>query len=213
MNAPLAPAHPVVAAWGLHDRAVDTALHTLEREADGSLVARVEARAGSMREASQHPFVYLNLNEGRALPLTDLAALDDVSWEVALRRTTVRVNGADSGTAGLGLRAVPWDLSVDQACAADGPVARDTTLDATGEVRRDAIGQPWTAMHTLNEDNPTGSGSWYLYGADGVQPRTDRAWLLVDSAGAPKVLWRIEGWEDGVWTLRARSVPPCPQAG
>jgi hypothetical protein len=76
---------------------VSTAAVTILDESANERSLYVDASAGGIDGAQKHPWVYLSLKTGRAVPLTDLEALDSTDWDLAFKRTMVRTNSGDSG--------------------------------------------------------------------------------------------------------------------
>jgi hypothetical protein len=126
----------------------------------------VDASAGGMNGASKNPYVYLSLKTGGRIDLDDFAARESLAWDLALRRTKIRVNGGDSG-AGQGAVAILSGKSLDQVTAvpASSTFATDDFLDEQCNILRDPINNILTAF-----DGPT--GLWYEYdvGTSKVKP-------------------------------------------
>jgi hypothetical protein len=57
----------------------------------------IDATAGGMGMAIHNPFVYVSFTDGSKVEIDDFAARTDTTWDLALRRTIIRVNGGDSG--------------------------------------------------------------------------------------------------------------------
>jgi hypothetical protein len=76
----------------------------------------VDASAGGVSEAIKNPFVYISLKDGSKVSIDDFAARKDSTWDLAIRRTTIRVNGGDSGP-GKGAVAVLVNKTLDQVTA------------------------------------------------------------------------------------------------
>jgi hypothetical protein len=150
--------------------------------------------------------VYLNLAGGHRA-YSDAEALLAPDWHLGFKRAQLRVNGGTSGAGDVAItriHSVPLD-TIARADLVDVHWLTDYSLDADCNVRRDPIGQPVTAIHDLNADNPSGSNSWYNYDVQGVAPMPDTVYALRDAADA---IWAftIDDWQDGVWTLSVRSL-------
>lgn len=88
---------------------VSTAEVTLVDEVDGVRTLYVDASGGGFQTAATSPYVYLDLDEGRGLPLSDFDADESEQWDLAFKRFTIRTNSGDSGP-GLG-SAAPYDVA------------------------------------------------------------------------------------------------------
>lgn len=117
----------------------------------------IDASAGGMTEAHLHPFVYLSLQSGARVDLDDLTAKDDLSWDLAFRRTVIRVNGGDSGS-GQGAVAIVAGQTFETLTSAPAAsaFASDDFLDEQCTIVRDPVNAILTAF-----DGPT--GMWYEY--------------------------------------------------
>lgn len=62
-------------------------------------VTVIDASAGGYNSASTNPWVYVRFTDSGAekVKIDDEAALDDLTWDLSLRRYIIRVNGGDSG--------------------------------------------------------------------------------------------------------------------
>jgi hypothetical protein len=84
--------------------------------AGGVKETQVDATAGGVSEAIKNPYVYISLKDGSKVAIDDFAARKDSTWDLALRRTIIRVNGGDSGP-GKGAVAVLAGKTLDQVTA------------------------------------------------------------------------------------------------
>lgn len=126
----------------------------------------VDASAGGMTGAHNNPFVYISLKDGSRVDVDDYAAKTSTAWDLALRRTVIRINGGDSG-AGKGAVAILAGKTLDQVTAAPTTgFSTDEFLSSSCAIKRNAINNIWTAFG--------GSGGlWYDYssGSHAVQPK------------------------------------------
>jgi len=65
----------------------------------------------------------------------------------------------------------------------------------------DPIGNPWAAINTINQDNPTGSSSWYDYDG-GVSPHAGDVYIIRNDAEGTTYKLEILSWESGVLTVQ-----------
>jgi len=125
-------------------------------------VAIVDATAGGSANSADNPFIYLQF-EGDAvtkLEITDVEALSDTSWDIALKRFLVRVNGGDSGPGNVQVAAVEAETveDVSEAPGADAFSTDDWSDEECGYVSG-PIGEPATAV-----------GTWYGYEETRLSP-------------------------------------------
>lgn len=64
---------------------------------EGVTTGTLDAFAGGLPNAAENPWVYLDLQTGEALDITDVEALSNEEWDLAFKRTEIRLNGGDSG--------------------------------------------------------------------------------------------------------------------
>ncbi len=127
----------------------------------------VDASAGGMSSAHKNPFVYISFKDGSRVDIDDFAAKKDKTWDLALRRTVIRVNGGDSG-AGQGAVAILTGKKLDdvKAVPSSSSFSSDDFLSSTCAIKRNAINNIWTAFCGT-------AGLWYDYssGSHAVQPK------------------------------------------
>lgn len=94
----------------LVDEVSSSAVSTVS-EGDGERTIYVDASAGGIEGQDQHAWVYISLQTGEAVALTDLEALESKGWDLAFKRFLVRTNSGDSGPGeGGAIRiALDWD--------------------------------------------------------------------------------------------------------
>jgi hypothetical protein len=112
----------------------------------------VDATAGGLANAADNPYIYLDLKAGTKVEVTDLTAVTSTGWDVALKRSSLRVNGGDSGVGGRELAVVQAaTLAEVTAAPASGYASDDFT---TADCMLDTIpgGEPKSAF-----------GEWYNY--------------------------------------------------
>lgn len=112
----------------------------------------IDATAGGLANSADRPYIYVDLRNGVKLEVDDLAARTSMMWDVALKRSSLRVNGGDSGTGNRRL-AVVQASSLAEVTAA--PTSGYTTDDfTTDDCMLDSLpgGEPRSAF-----------GEWYDY--------------------------------------------------
>lgn len=195
----------VAALWPLVDTVATTPGEPVL--ANGVWTATLDASAGGFANQNENPFVYIDLAAGEVLPISDLDALQDRRWHIALKRVLFRVNGGDSGPGNVRMtRIVGASLEDVQGVAEDAFWATDRHFDAGCVPGTDPIGNPYTAMNALNLDNPTGTQSWYER-ADSASfaPVPDVVYVVEARDGSRHAL-QIDAWQSGVYTLRWRAL-------
>jgi hypothetical protein len=203
------PARDLIEAWPLINRLGPEDAVVMTTEGD-IRTTTVNARAGSSREATSNPFVYLDLLTGEQALLTDHESLIDADWTLGFRRTAVRLNSGDSGPGG-------WEMALISGTTLEAVTALpgspdfwevDSTFDAACDVQLDPINVPMTAINFLNRFNPTGSSSWYGYGEGGVVTVPGEIYVVRQDGTDKAFKFEITGWADGVYTLRWAPLAP-----
>ena len=119
---------------------------------EGKTSGTIDATAGGLMNAADRPYVYVDLRDGKRVDVDDLAARSSKTWDVALKRSSLRVNGGDSGTGNRRLAVVQAASMGDVMVApATGYATDDFTTD---DCMLEALpgGEPRSAF-----------GEWYAY--------------------------------------------------
>jgi hypothetical protein len=112
----------------------------------------VDATAGGSMSYADNPYLYLDLKAGTKVAINDLDARSSPAWDIALKRSSLRVNGGHSGTGGRKLAVVPAaDLGAVTAAPTSG-YATDAFVDADCMLISLPVGDPMSAF-----------GEWYDY--------------------------------------------------
>lgn len=133
----------------------------------------VDASAGGIQNAATNPWIYLDLDAVARVDVTDVSADDDTSWDLAIKRPILRVNGGDGGLAGEG-RSAFVDADFDDV----------TPDDVAGAAWRDEV---WFDDACTLQTDPTGAiatsfDGWYLYEDMTVTPAPG-TWLVRSGDG------------------------------
>lgn len=112
----------------------------------------VDATAGGFMAAADNPYVYLDLKSGRKIDINDLDARMSTTWDVALKRASLRVNGGDSGTGERKLVAVPG-----------GALDAVTAPPATGYQVDDFADMACAPLAHPSGEPMTAFGEWFGY--------------------------------------------------
>ena len=195
----------VINEWPLNDIVSNASVSVEDHDDFGELT--VDAAAGGMQAAAGHPFVYVSLETGARVDITDLESLDDESWDLAFKRVAIRTNSGDSGPGGVELTKFS-DTTLEEVTEVPGsdvPFRTDRSFDDDCEPQLDGIGNLFTAFNKLNPFNDSGSQSWYNYGSGGsggVGPVDGDIYVLRRDEGSTHYKIQIVDWESGVYTIR-----------
>jgi len=141
-------------------------------EAGGAKTLYVDASAGGTQAAAQNPRVYLSLETGARVDVSDVAAASSQAWDIAIKRPVIFTNSGDGGPGQGG--AVYVDKAFDSVTAADADGKTFLTekfFDADCNASLDQTGAVKTALDGWYDYNPAGnvvtpkSGTWIIKGA------------------------------------------------
>jgi len=121
----------------------------------GVTAGTIDATAGGIDASADNPYIYVDLRAGTKAAISDLDARSSTNWDVALKRSSLRVNGGDSGS---GNRQLAVVQAATLAEVTAGPATGYATDDFTSaDCRLAALpaGEPTTAF-----------GEWYGYDVD-----------------------------------------------
>lgn len=120
--------------------------------ASGVTSGTIDATAGGLANSADRPYVYVDLRNGAKVDADDLAARNSPMWDIALKRSSLRINGGDSGPGSRRLVVMPAATLGDITVApTDGYTTDDFTTD---DCMLDSLpgGEPRSAF-----------GEWYNY--------------------------------------------------
>jgi hypothetical protein len=100
----------------------------------------IDGTAGGLSQAADNPYIYVDLRTGAKVDITDLDAYSSQTWDIALKRASLRSNGGDSGP---GMRSVS---------IVTGATTLDDFADAECQYLQIPGGEPNSAF-----------GEWYDY--------------------------------------------------
>lgn len=165
---------------------------------------KADASAGGMMAAASNPYLYLSLKDGTRVDITDIDSRTSTAWDLAMRRTVIRINGGDSGP-GQGAVARITGKSFDEVTEIPDASAftTDEFIDETCKVARDPISNIQTSF-----SGPSTADSWYEYdqssGTHDVIPKPI-IWVLQLADGSyikMEILSFKEGTTTGYYTLK-----------
>lgn len=133
----------------------------------------IDATAGGLSASADNPYLYLDLVSGTRVDIDDVAALTSDAWDIALKRSSLRLNSGDSGTGNRELAVVQGtSLDAVTAAPASGYGIDDFASDDC-ELQTIPGGEPLSAF-----------GEWYDY---------DPATHVVTPKGEVYVVRRADG--------------------
>jgi HmuY protein len=112
---------------------------TIVSDAGGVRVLSIDATAGGPNAFANDPYVYVNLETGTRVDVTDKTARASVGWDLALKRYVIYTNGGDGGGGQGGATHVSKAFSVVTGADATG-FATESFFDADCNAKNDAIG-------------------------------------------------------------------------
>lgn len=133
----------------------------------GVTSATIDATAGGLAGAPDNPYVYVDLTTGTRVDVSDVASRSSNTWHVAFKRSSIKVNGGDSGPSDVGAAKV---AAATLAEVTTPPAAFVTDDWATEDCMLQALpgGEPATAM-----------GDWYDYdGATHALSPKPEVWVI-----------------------------------
>ena len=143
---------------------------------DGVTTGTLDATAGGGAASADNPYVYVDLMNGTKVELSDVAALSSRAWHLALKRSSLKLNGGDSGPGGVTGAPVPAETLAEVTAVPAGLTADDWASEACA-FNGTPGGEPASVM-----------GDWYDYdGATHALTPQSKVWVikLGDSASAP----------------------------
>jgi len=148
-------------------------------------VVYVDASAGGFQNAASYPYVYINLEQGKRVDITDLEADTSLDWDLAFKRFTIRTNSGDSGQGQGG--AVAYEAEFEQVTSTTGAEAE---LDADDFVD-DATCEPIAASSSGVEGIATPFSGWYSYDSS-TMVLTPRNLVYVVRAAQRGTLYKLQ---------------------
>jgi hypothetical protein len=112
----------------------------------------IDATAGGLSAAPDNPYVYVDLIANSRVDVSDVNARDSVDWDIALKRSSLRINGGDSGGGRRTLAVVPGALSVTTVAAPATGYGEDDFTSDDCMLATIPGGEPLSAF-----------GEWYEY--------------------------------------------------
>ena len=191
---PCDPASTAAELIGVFDT---TSAGTFEAQTqdDGSIVVTLDAGLGGAAQAAQSSYLYVSLTDGELLKLSDKAALTDDTWELAFKRTQLRINSADSGPGA-------WMLGK----------AVETTWEEAAPPS--TMGGAWSTDDFVNEQCElatfgreslmTAFNQWYDYNPETheLSAPAGVVYFLYNMTTHAAIKLELQSYEGGIYTLR-----------
>ena len=192
----------VIEVLGEFEDPSDDVPYNVVRGEDGVFEASLDASLGGPAQAAESAYIYLELKNGEILSLGDRdARLNSVDWDIAIKRSVIRVNSADSG---------PGEIVVIEQTDADFMTATPPAADAAGWLDDDVVSETCEVnVHAL-DFLKTAFGQWYDYDFDTheVSVREDVVHFVRDRASGEQYAFQILTYDEGAYTFRWREVEP-----
>ena len=127
----------------------------------------INATAGGAAASADNPYIYIDLDNGVRVDITDVGSRTSTAWDIALKRASIKLNGGDSGPGGGGGARVAA-ATLAEVTAAPAAFACDDWATADCMLNATPSGEPATAM-----------GDWYDYN-DATHELTPKAevWVI-----------------------------------
>ena len=196
-------ADALIETWPLHNRIASTDVSSAQE--GGVWTATIDASAGGFQAAAGNPFVYLDMDTGLKLEITDHEAVrSNGQWELALRRSSVFINGGDGGVGDVEITKLTGK-SFEEVVAADVPADNlfmtEDAVTEDGDVlpAPSGVGSVETVFERLNRE--TSSGSWYGY-EGGVSVIDGHVYILRNTSDSKRYKMAFVDWTSGVYTIQ-----------
>jgi hypothetical protein len=156
--------------------------------------ATIDARSGGVAEAQNHSFIYLDLDASKKLQLTDVEAFDNDTWDIAFRRTKIRLNSADSGPG-------PWLVSKMTGAWED--VTEPPSQGAEWS-QDDFVDDECNVQTGPRSGIQTAFGQWYDYNPEThtVSAPDEVVWALYNASSHQAVKFQITAYTDATYEVR-----------
>lgn len=192
----------IIEVLGEFEEPSDDIPYEVARGVDGVFTASLDASLGGPAKAAESAYIYLELEDGELLSLGDREAREEsVDWDIAIKRSVIRVNSADSG---------PGEIVVIEQTDADFMQAQPPADDDSGWLEDDIVSETCEVnVHAL-DFLKTAFGQWYDYDFDTheVSVREDVVHFVRDRASGEQYAFQILTYDEGAYTFRWRKVEP-----
>ncbi len=144
-----------------------------------------DATAGGFTMAAENPYIYLDLKNGVKVEVNDVEARSSMAWDIAFKRSSLRLNGGDGGPGNRKSAAVAaTTLAEVTAGPADGYVSDDFTTADCKYVSLPA-GEPMSAF-----------GEWYFYEAQTSRVTPKAEVYVIQRPDGSRTAFRMTSYYD-----------------
>lgn len=162
----------------------------------------VDARLGGAANAPSSSWVYVDLEGGEILPLSDEDAFNNSTWDIALKRSDIRLNSGNSGPQGLmlGKKVLGGTSFADWAQ----PARNEVTFVTESFVDEDAC-----EILTYGRGSvKTAFAQWYEYdmSTHTLAPEEDVAYAVYTGFAGNHRIYKLQirDYQDGIYTFAVR---------
>ena len=169
---------------------VSTGVVTVTTSA-GVTSGTLDATAGGLAGAADNPYLYLDLNTGTRVDITDVDAFGSPAWHIALKRSSLRINSGDSGPSTVAAAPVAA-ATLAEVTAAPATLAIDDWASPACELITVPGGEPASAM-----------ADWYNYdpATHQLSPKAE-VWVIRLPDGSHKKLRIVTYYGDPASAMR-----------
>lgn len=130
---------------------ISTGAVTILNDAGGTKTLYIDATAGGFGNETTHPRVYVSLETGTRVDISDVQAQTSTAWDLAFRRPVIYTNSGDAGP-GMG-----GEVTVHK------PFDQATVADATGFSTESFVDADCNPKMDMTGDLLTTMSAWYDY--------------------------------------------------
>jgi hypothetical protein len=151
--------------------------------ASGVTEGSIDATAGGVNNSADNPYIYVDLRNNMKVAINDVEARSSTSWDIALKRSSLRTNSGDSGPGNRQVAAVQAATLAEVTAAPTSGYATDDFATDDCTLESTIIGEPRSAF-----------GDWYNYDEDThvVTPKAE-VYILQRSNGS-RTAFRIKAY-------------------
>lgn len=175
---------------------VSTGTVATTQEGDDN-VSSVDASAGGMSSSHLNPYTYVSLATGLKAEVDDESALESTDWDIAFKRSIIRINGGDSGPGQGGVAYYPsGEYATFNTTPQSSDYSTDEFIDEDCDVVSGPIGGPSTAFDM-----------WYDYNVE-THTMTIRegVYVVLGADGESAYKFIVEEYDNGVFDIRWQSL-------
>lgn len=182
----------IIEAIGDHDNISQGVLETQEQ--DGVISATLDAGLMGPQNAAESSYLYMDIASGELLDLSDQQARESKTWQLAIKRSELRVNSGDSG---------PGQVQVFLAEDATFADAMSPALDDPAWRTDDFVDDQCNVTTFGLDFIETAFGQWYDYDFETHIPtaRTNVVYFIQDKERGELYKLAIKDYKDAIYSL------------